>query len=229
MSFQPAPHPPPPSSSGVSVSTPSFFATTGLTPAGIWGRLALGVCVGLLPLWLLMPYAKTRIAANGTDDTVSGWEYMQSSDILITLIAVAVVALVVLSFLQPHRKLWVEISIPLALFAAGLMWPGGAFGDFGTNDALRVSVQAGGVFGVLIALLGAGGGIMAMRAPAGHAHLVRPSPPEPAASPPRGKAKKGPSSPEPTTLPPAGWYDDPRDEARLRYWDGTTWTDHTAA
>jgi hypothetical protein len=26
----------------------------------------------------------------------------------------------------------------------------------------------------------------------------------------------------------AGWYDDPRGEARLRYWDGQTWTEHTA-
>ena len=30
--------------------------------------------------------------------------------------------------------------------------------------------------------------------------------------------------------PPApNWYPDPRGEERLRYWDGTRWTDHTAA
>jgi hypothetical protein len=28
--------------------------------------------------------------------------------------------------------------------------------------------------------------------------------------------------------PPADWYDDPRGEARLRYWDGQQWTDQTA-
>lgn len=27
---------------------------------------------------------------------------------------------------------------------------------------------------------------------------------------------------------PAGWYDDPHGEARLRYWDGSQWTGHTA-
>ena len=28
--------------------------------------------------------------------------------------------------------------------------------------------------------------------------------------------------------PPPGWYDDPWRQARLRYWDGTAWTGHTA-
>jgi hypothetical protein len=27
---------------------------------------------------------------------------------------------------------------------------------------------------------------------------------------------------------PADWYPDPHGEARLRYWDGTRWTEHTA-
>jgi hypothetical protein len=28
---------------------------------------------------------------------------------------------------------------------------------------------------------------------------------------------------------PADWYPDPKGEARLRYWDGAAWTDHTDA
>jgi hypothetical protein len=28
--------------------------------------------------------------------------------------------------------------------------------------------------------------------------------------------------------PPPGWYDDPWRQARVRYWDGTAWTGHTA-
>ena len=27
---------------------------------------------------------------------------------------------------------------------------------------------------------------------------------------------------------PSGWYDDPTDPDLLRYWDGVTWTTHTA-
>lgn len=29
--------------------------------------------------------------------------------------------------------------------------------------------------------------------------------------------------------PPAGWYPDPQDASRQRYWNGTAWTEHTAA
>jgi hypothetical protein len=29
-------------------------------------------------------------------------------------------------------------------------------------------------------------------------------------------------------MPPANWYPDPSGQARLRYWDGARWTDHTA-
>jgi Protein of unknown function (DUF2510) len=29
--------------------------------------------------------------------------------------------------------------------------------------------------------------------------------------------------------PPAGWYPDPQGQARLRYWDGATWTEQTSA
>ena len=35
-------------------------------------------------------------------------------------------------------------------------------------------------------------------------------------------------APAPPTLPPANWYPDPSGQARLRYWDGSRWTDHTA-
>lgn len=28
-------------------------------------------------------------------------------------------------------------------------------------------------------------------------------------------------------MPPAGWYNDPQDQAQLRYWDGDQWTDQT--
>jgi len=37
-----------------------------------------------------------------------------------------------------------------------------------------------------------------------------------------------PSGAAPTEAAPAGWYPDPQGGGEQRYWDGTTWTDHTA-
>lgn len=37
-----------------------------------------------------------------------------------------------------------------------------------------------------------------------------------------------PPPPPPPSNIPADWYPDPKGEKRLRYWDGTAWTDHTA-
>lgn len=33
----------------------------------------------------------------------------------------------------------------------------------------------------------------------------------------------------PPPIAPAGWYFDPSNPAKLRFWDGTRWTGHTAA
>ena len=32
----------------------------------------------------------------------------------------------------------------------------------------------------------------------------------------------------PAAGPPANWYPDPYGEKRLRYWDGSTWTDRAS-
>jgi hypothetical protein len=57
--------------------------------------------------------------------------------------------------------------------------------------------------------------------------------PEPAAPEPAGPAQPTgaqPTAPAPSAppLPPANWYPDPSGQARLRYWDGSRWTSHTA-
>ena len=49
----------------------------------------------------------------------------------------------------------------------------------------------------------------------------------------RGRAAKPPVTvvpvaPSTPVLPPAAWHPDPHGRHRLRYWDGATWTDHTA-
>jgi uncharacterized RDD family membrane protein YckC len=59
------------------------------------------------------------------------------------------------------------------------------------------------------------------------------SAPEPAAAEPAPAAPPAPAPPQPPPpvappMPPANWYPDPSGHARLRYWDGKRWTDHTA-
>jgi hypothetical protein len=44
-----------------------------------------------------------------------------------------------------------------------------------------------------------------------------------------GGAAAPPPQPAQSTGPPPGWYPDPQGQARLRYWDGTAWTEQTSA
>ena len=73
--------------------------------------------------------------------------------------------------------------------------------------------------------------------PTPQAPAAQPSVPEPAAPAAQPTAaqptapQQAPAQPTPPVappLPPANWYPDPSGNARLRYWDGTRWTDHTA-
>lgn len=59
--------------------------------------------------------------------------------------------------------------------------------------------------------------------------ITREGGPVSAATPAPGPAS-APTAPVPTmpALPKADWYPDPSGTKRLRYWDGTAWTDHVA-
>ena len=54
------------------------------------------------------------------------------------------------------------------------------------------------------------------------------APPQgPALPPPTGQPLPPPPEPQSAAWPP-DWYPDPHGQARLRYWDGSGWTQHTA-
>jgi hypothetical protein len=127
-------------------------------------------------------------------------------------------------------ELGLKVGAYLALLAALAMAFGGylvknpaAFGGLGAR-------QIGGPAGV-----GAGAGYGAPGAPGagtagplgggGAAPAPTPAPAEPRteAQPPAGAGAAAAGGGQ-----PAGWYADPKGEKRLRYWDGTGWTDQTA-
>ncbi|MBV9213646.1 MAG: DUF2510 domain-containing protein [Actinobacteria bacterium] len=58
-----------------------------------------------------------------------------------------------------------------------------------------------------------------------------PTPPTPVVQQPATPVQAGipPEPPAAHAGPPAGWYPDPQGLARLRYWDGAAWTEHTSA
>ncbi len=63
-------------------------------------------------------------------------------------------------------------------------------------------------------------------APATQPAATQPAATQPAATQP-AVPQPQPQPPQPS-MPPANWYPDPSGNARLRYWDGARWTDHTA-
>jgi hypothetical protein len=62
--------------------------------------------------------------------------------------------------------------------------------------------------------------------PAGGQPVAQPQ--QPAAATPAAGAPAAAAQPAGGAAAKADWYPDPRGEKRLRYWDGSQWTDHTA-
>jgi hypothetical protein len=110
----------------------------------------------------------------------------------------------------------IEIGVILALLgsllvlAAGLMEMLGAGGGGGAGRGAGAGVGPGTGGGI-----GAGG-------PAGPPAAAAP----PAAAQPPAGGGAGGGAPAPADRNP-GWQPDPYGQARLRYWDGNAWTEHT--
>jgi hypothetical protein len=122
---------------------------------------------------------------------------------------------------EVNRKI---IGLLLSLLAAG----GIAFGGF-TSAQERAQGQFGGpaAGGPLGAGAGPGAGVGGPAA--GDPVTGAPGAGAPAGGAPgAGGAAAGGGAAEAAGQPKADWYPDPKGEARLRYWDGTQWTDQTA-
>jgi uncharacterized RDD family membrane protein YckC len=67
-------------------------------------------------------------------------------------------------------------------------------------------------------------------APAAQPTAAQSTAAQPTATQPTAPQQPSPQATPPVAppMPPANWYPDPSGNARLRYWDGARWTDHTA-
>lgn len=191
-----------------------------MSPAGIVGRVIAAIGAVLMGASLFLD-----IVEGGS---VTYWDELRRMDIVILVLAVAVIALLALSF----------VSFELfCLFAVGVI---GGYGlgffsdlfiefsfDKGIGTWLANIGSAGVVLGAAIALIPAMLGRSGKRrepafvpADTGPVQVQAPATQEPTPAPTPAPAEAAPTV-------AAGWYPDPSGQARLRYWDGQTWTDQT--
>ena len=123
----------------------------GLTQRAIAGRLLAGAGAGLLPVFLFLPCASV------INQGATGWQALDSSDIVMTAGAVAIVGLLTIELLvRPSRALQVAVSC-LCFLLLGLAWP----------DLLGIPAgwDAGAVLTLLTALTACGGALLTLAEP----------------------------------------------------------------
>jgi hypothetical protein len=114
-----------------------------------------------------------------------------------------------------------KIGFFLAAIASLAILAGGLLAERSPNLGVANPAAAGGP------LAGVGQGVGA-GAPPQAGPSAGPSATQPPGSPSPPAAKQPQLASQPAAGAKADWYPDPRGEKRLRYWDGSQWTDHTA-
>ncbi len=137
--------------------------------------------------------------------------------VVIIVLALIAAGLVVFHLRASRPPLWASIAAGvLALLALVIVIAD--IGDIGDTPTLSAG------WGIWLDLLAA---IALLVLCVLIAMAVR-SAPSPAAAP-LAAGPQAPASAAPAATVPAGWYEDPSGRFRLRWWDGTAWTDHTSA
>lgn len=199
-----------------------------------YGAVAAGVGGLLLIISLFLDWYGNDFASR------SAFEFFDITDIFLFLVGLCAVAFAAIEAMGANVNLpfnRVRALTVLGIIASSIVWVFLIEGDnrkFGLILAAlaALAILAGGILaerspnlgvanpaanvGGAGGGIGQGGGYGQPQAPA--APAPAPGAAAPAAAPP---AAAGGGQ-------PADWYPDPRGEKRLRYWDGSTWTDHTA-
>jgi hypothetical protein len=121
----------------------------------------------------------------------------------------------------------IKFGFILAALAAAAILGGGILAERSPNLGVANPAAAGGP----LAGMTSGGGASATPPAAATPAPTAAQPVQPAGGPATGAspvAGAASAAPAGGAGAKADWYPDPRGEKRLRYWDGSQWTDHTA-
>jgi hypothetical protein len=239
-------------------ASPTSFDTTrirfGDMVAGVAGAVLL---ISLFLSWYKIS-ANVEIGGFSEDrsESFSAWTAFGFIDIILFFVAVVAIAAAVLRALNMMPRLPISpglIVLALGVLALALViyrllsLPSG--GEVSEIDTPGLEIDYGRSFGVFIGLIaaaavavggwlawneegkpkpgsatGGGGGAIAGGQPGGYSQ-----PPAGGGAPPAAaQAAPAAGAPAGGGGQPADWYPDPKGEKRLRYWDGSQWTDHTA-
>jgi hypothetical protein len=234
-------------------ASPTSFDTTRIR----FGDMVAGIAGAVLLISLFLNWysvsAKVDIAGISREQSegFSAWSAFGFIDILLFLIAVVAIAMAVLRAMNVMPRLPISpgmIVLALGVLALALVifrllsLPSG--GEVSEIEQPGLEIDYGRSFGIFIGLIAAaaiavGGWLTwneegkpkpgAATGPAGGGAIGGGQPAGGYSQPPTGGAPAATSAaPAAAGGQPADWYPDPKGEKRLRYWDGTQWTDHTA-
>jgi Protein of unknown function (DUF2510) len=183
-------------------------------------------------------------------EEVTAWKLFTFVDLLLVIVALVAIATAVIQLMPDPPALPVRP-------ADAALW-GGVFALGVTISVIDATEDSkfGLVLAFLASLAIVGGSVLAKREPAtgygrgvgmgtapgaslgaGPAGGGSPAAASPVAATPAAASPVAPTPAQPTTgteggtsagSPDPDWYPDPKGEARLRYWDGTQWTEQTA-
>ena len=189
-------------------------------------HIVAAICAAAVPLLLLLPYL------GGEGESENAWS-LKRIDIVTLIFCVLAVALILASLLVGHRRSLCTAAAALLFAAFGLVL---AFPLEFPALVEGTSAEVGGYLAPLVALVGAGAAVFAAdqvaAGPGSGALAGAGRGPDPTFTGPLG----GAAAPQGQPQQPAaggggaqpGFYPDPHGQARLRYFDGTNWTEQTS-
>jgi uncharacterized protein DUF2510 len=228
----------------------------GMAGVGTPRRLSYGaVAAGIGGIVLIISLFLDWASAGGFSQT--GWESFSVTDIALFVLGLLAIGYAALEFTGAAIRLPVERNRALTVVGIIATTITLVFLVEGSNQAIglilavlaSLAILAGGYLAERrpeLALTVGGGSAQAeaWRPPTAASGAEAPTQPQqpvsygqPSAAPPPvaapPPAAPTPAPPQPVEPPPppggtADWYPDPRGLKRLRYWDGTRWTEHVA-